>query len=188
MDTKKIVMKLCSGSYNNNDAINKVIGYISTDEHKPVPINGYGFFPTTADNAINSFQSVDNFMSEFYPDDVRKLWHFVISFDNSFDYNQVLTIAKRLSDRLYNYGYYTFYGIHHLNSKDDSSNRGYHIHFAIQYFSYDIYILPLYPYLLKEILDKFAITLESDYRNHLISTYKTTDLSSFSLVEVKRCF
>lgn len=102
MDSKSIVIKLFTGPYNNSDAINSVLGYISTDNHKPVPIGGYGFFPITVDTAIKAFQFVDDSMQKFYPDN-QKVWHLTISCDSSFNYTEVLYIAERFSSKLYDY-------------------------------------------------------------------------------------
>lgn len=187
MDKKSIVIKLFTGPYNNSDAINSVLGYISTDNHKPVPIGGYGFFPITVDTAIKAFQFVDDSMQKFYPDN-QKVWHLTISCDSSFNYTEVLYIAERFSSKLYDYGYYTFYGIHHPDSKDKSPKRSYHIHIGIQYFSYNMYVFPLDWHSLKKRLEEFAFNLEYDHRQKLISMYKTTDLSSFPLIKVSRCF
>ena len=151
-----IIMKLVKSAYSNSDAINKVIGYISTNEHKPVLIGGYGFFPPTADNAIASFTEVDN--RNLTDSNSRKLWHLILALDNTFSYRHILNIANSISSIYESNGHHNFFGIH--TPKTPKEGRGSHIHFAIQYYGYSYYYPPLTP-------DRFYAILE--YQTDMLS-------------------
>ena len=162
----KLIVKVPVGNYENSDAINRLIGYISTENHHPVLIGGYGFFPVTVANAIDEFNRKDSAMSKFEPSQ-RKVWHLIYAFDITISYSLALFIASRVALYCHRKGFLVFYGLHSPDS--NNKQRGFHIHFCIQYYNYNFYKSNLeYGYFLN-ILDKLSKDLIKTFPNITIN-------------------
>lgn len=155
-----IIIKKAPGEYNNSDAFNKTIGYISN--HNSIIIGGYGFIPLTADNAIETFNNLDDSMYKIYPIE-RKLWHIIFSFDNTFSYDTVYHLSTNFCKYLSQNGFYSFYGIHHPDS--NFNLREYHVHFCIPTFPSCIYY-PWNPKFVLSLLENYIQKMRSDYENY----------------------
>ena len=146
----KIIIKIPKGTYSNADAINKLIGYIATDNHQLALIGGFGFFPITADSAIEEFNKIDSKMSK-YSSCSKKVYHLIMALDNTFRMSQAVMFANYIASTYASNGFFVFYGIHDpMNTKE---HRGVHIHFCIQYYSYNCYRRNLSPDFFMDILE-----------------------------------
>lgn len=131
-----LLVKIPEGEYSNDDAINRLIGYISTDNNRPVPIGGYGFYPVNVETAIESFNAIDSKMKDLRPCN-RKVWHLIVSIKESMADYMALYIADLIALGFSMSGYCVFYGLHNLDKHD--KERNYHLHFCIQCHSYSPY-------------------------------------------------
>ncbi len=123
-----IILKIIDSLYDNPDAIPSLLHYIARDD--TVYTGGYGFYPMTADVATECFQEVQDIQMQL-PD--RRLWHLILSFSPIYSLHSILTIAYEIAELFSNDEYLILYGLH---EKKEKLGKRYHIHFAIQAFSY----------------------------------------------------
>lgn len=116
------------GFYTSADAIQNVIGYCS--HCGKVTIGGYGFYPATYTKAIEMFHIVQE-SAPHAPE--RNIWHLIIAFRKNKTASFALSIANQIASLFYS-EYLVLYGIH--DKRNSSSDRGYHLHFAISSTSY----------------------------------------------------
>lgn len=122
------ILKIVPSSYTNIDAIENVLTYIA-DHPIHDGCNGVGCSSNAAD-AITDFQ----YTQELYDKaDGKQLRHYIIAFKPSYEIDTygIYNIAYAIGYYFFSQGYQTFYGIHWNNS----SEGGYHIHYAVNHVS-----------------------------------------------------
>ena len=87
----KIRIEVFPGTYDNDDVYNRVLGYIGQKTY----LGGYGFFCGPGPTIIEQFQ-LSEYYSRFQND--QKIWHFVITFSESWKHQQILSIGRNASN------------------------------------------------------------------------------------------
>lgn len=144
----EIRIEVFKGDYDNGDAYNRVLGYIA---HKTY-IGEYGFSCNTELSVVDQFRLSETHSINFSD---RKIWHFIITFAEHWNYNSLLWIAINVSN-IFAMGYQIFFGL-------DTDGHSPHLHFGVNAFSYH----PDYPILDDERMHKKM----SDIQKFLMKKY-----------------
>lgn len=138
-----IRIEVFSGSYDNDDVYNRVLGYIGQKTY----LGGYGFSCNSDSTIIEQFQ-----LSEYYSrfQSNQKIWHFIITFSGSWRHQQLLSIGQIVSN-LFKDNYQVLFGL-------DTDKKIPHLHFGVNVFSYN----PLTPVLDQEKMKEYMLTIQ-DY-------------------------
>ena len=138
-----IRIEVLPGSYDNDDAYNKVLGYIGQKTY----LGGYGFSCIPDFTIIEQFQASEEY-SRFQ--NTQKIWHFAITFSESWRHQQLLCIARDVS-AFFKDSYQVLFGL-------DTDKKIPHLHFGVNAFSYD----PLVPVLDQEKMKEYMLAVQ-DY-------------------------
>lgn len=138
-DIQIIVME---GKYDNDDAYNCVLGYIGQKAY----LGGYGFHYIPELSIIEQFKMSETFSNY---SGSRKIWHFVITFQQSWNHINLLEIAVQ-SAKLFSPDYQVLFGL-------DLEGTTPHLHFGVNAFSYH----PDTPILSEEIMDYYLRHIQS---------------------------
>lgn len=138
-----IRIEVFPGKYDNDDAYNRVLGYIGQKTY----LGGYGFSCGPGPTIIEQFQ-----LSEHYSrfQNAQKIWHFVITFSESWRHQQLLCIGRDISE-FFKDSYQVLFGL-------DTDKKIPHLHFGVNAFSYD----PLVPVLGQEKMKEYMLAVQ-DY-------------------------
>lgn len=117
-----IRIEVFPGSYDNDDAYNKVLGYIGQKTY----LGGYGFSCIPDFTIIEQFQASEEY-SRFQ--NTQKIWHFAITFSESWRHQQLLCIARDVS-AFFKDSYQILFGL-------DTDGRRPHLHFGVNAFSFN---------------------------------------------------
>lgn len=143
-DIQIIVME---GNYENYDAYNCLLGYISQKAY----LGGYGFLCTPDSTIVEQFK-ISEINSNFTSS--RKMWHFIITFQTVWKDISLLEIAVQTA-QLFASEYQILFA---LDLKGTP-----HLHFGVNAFSYH----PDSPILSKEILDGYLKNIQEQlYRQY----------------------
>lgn len=146
-----------NGSYNNEDAYNRVIGYISNKEY----IGGYGFHCDESLPIIEQFR-----LSEIYSsyDNPQKIWHFWITFSSSLDHTYLLNMAVGIAG-IFSQEFQVIFG---LDTQDKNKKRCRpHLHFGINAFSYYPDIPPLTKDKMMVYIEEISDLLRRNYSKNI---------------------
>lgn len=116
------LIKIFPGDYSNLDAYNRITDYIL---QKPY-VGGYGFtLPLTKSTVIKQLEA-SNLASTYNGD--RFVWHFIISIPRIKKHSTLLLLAEKIAT-LFTRDYQILYAL-------DLDPGHYHLHFAINAYSY----------------------------------------------------
>ena len=136
------------GSYDNEDAYNRVIGYISNKTY----FGGYGFYYSqNPDNSI-----IQQFkLSETYSNhkNSQKIWHFYITFSKRQSLTDLLKLADQIA-LIVARQYQIVYGL-------DTDEGRPHLHFGVNAFSYH----PDIPVLTPESMQDYLTNLQKELQH-----------------------
>lgn len=156
----EIRIETFKGDYDNDDAYNRVIGYISGKEY----ISGYGFKCDENISIIRQFSLSEEYS---YYNNGQKLWHFIITFSDPWSHTHLLqmadTVSKYFSDK-----YQVFFGLD-LERKGNTQRKSYmpHLHFCVNAFSYHPGIPPLSKDKMRSYLDGIQQYLSGTYNKNV---------------------
>ncbi len=98
-----IRIEAVKGSYDNDNAYNRVIGYVSNKSY----FCGYGFFCHPEISIIEQFRRSETHSNH---KSVQKIWHFYITFSGRWKHDDLLNLANQIT-RLFSPGYQIVYGL-----------------------------------------------------------------------------
>lgn len=119
-----IRIEVFSGGYDNEDAYNKVLGYISNKTY----FGGYGFTFNSPLPVIEQFRLSETCSSHSKDSGGQKIWHFIITFTNSPKHSELLILADQTSLD-FSAKYQIMYGL-------DTEKGNSHLHFGVNAFSF----------------------------------------------------
>lgn len=125
-------IEVFNGPYDNDDAYNRVLGYISNKLY----CNGYGFSYDRSFSIIEQFRLSEKYSA--YQND-RKIWHFAITFASNLGHTYLLNMASEAA-LMFASDYQAFFG---LDTKKSNGEYSPHLHFAVNAFSYKPQTEPL---------------------------------------------
>lgn len=128
-----IQITVMAGGYDNEDVYNRVLGYIGQKAY----LGGYGFRCIPKLSIIEQFQMSETFSNY---SNSRKIWHFAITFLDSWKNICLLEIAVQAA-KLFSSDYQVLFAL-------DLEGAAPHLHFGINAFSYH----PDTPVLSEEII------------------------------------
>ena len=134
------------GEYSNDDAYEKVLGYISNKSY----IGGFGFTCNPDISIIQQFQLSQDY-SHYSAE--RKMWHFIITFSTSWTHQSLLQLASDVP-KGFAWNYQIMFGL-------DTEGRP-HLHFGVNAFSYH----PDSPVLSEELMHNYLKQLQDYLQNH----------------------
>lgn len=120
-----IRIEVFNGSYDNDDAYNRLLGYVSNKSY----CNGYGFNYDSSLPIIEQFRLSEEY-SEYYHN--QKMWHFIITFSANLSHTYLLNMAMGVSLK-FAPEYQILFG---LDTKISDGRYHPHLHFAVNAFSY----------------------------------------------------
>lgn len=138
-DIQIIVME---GNYNNSEAYNCVLGYIAQKAY----LGGYGFRCTPELSIIDQFEISESLSNH---SGFRKIWHFIITFQKSWDHTYLLGIGVQAA-KLFSSDYQVLFAL-------DLEGAEPHLHFGVNAFSYH----PNAPILSEEIMDNYLKQIQN---------------------------
>ena len=151
---KNSIIKLPAGLYSNEDVYERVLYYVSHKDY----IGGYAIFPPfNTDYIVKQFQISED--TSFYSSE-RKIWHFIISVSNIRSHQNLLLLAERIAF-LFSYNYQVLYAL-------DLETGKYHLHFAVNAYSYHPKTEPLSDFLFLQYVEKIKVILSETFPNHPI--------------------
>lgn len=154
-----IRIKNIPGNYENGDVYNCLLGYIS----KKAYIGGFGFACTPELSIIEQFRLSE--ICSKHPGS-RKMWHFIITFQEEWGTNSLLTMAIRVSS-LFAERYQILWGL-------DYDKKIPHLHFGMNAFSYHLNIPPLSEIEMHECLAHIQQMLQKENPNKTVTLKFTT--------------
>ena len=137
-----IRIETIDGSYDNEEAYNNVIGYITNKSY----FYGYGFYCHPDISIIKQFKlsrDCSNHTNE------QMVWHFYITFSERWKHGDLLILANQIA-LLFSPNYQIIYGL-------DTEERNPHLHFGVNAFSYH----PDVPILSTELMHNCLINLQN---------------------------
>ena len=150
MKTSTIRLEIAPGAYDNDDAYEKVIGYIM----KKHVIGGYGYNPFEIGNIIPQFE-LSKLTS--HQTSQRNIWHFYITFSDIRNVEELYTIADMFA-QLFAPHYQIIFGV-------DIKGKP-HLHFAVNAYSYHPDIPTLTHFLIEPIMHNILHLLHIYYPSH----------------------
>lgn len=145
------------GDYNNEDAYNRVLGYIAQKKY----IGGFGFSCTPELSIVKWFQ-LSEFYSNYSNTKKRKIWHFTITFQKEWDNHSLISMAVWVSG-IFREKYQSLWGV------DYSPGTTPHLHFGINAFSYHPDIPPLSETEMHGLLENLLRHLQQLYPSKTVS-------------------
>ena len=129
------IFKIMSPKYQNSDAVEKTIRYITGNNNAPkdkvLSVGGYGVDYENHENAIEQFKITK---SVYHKEDKRQLLHMVVSFDDKREKNlqkaDIEELGYQIGRLLSRESYQTIWGIH-------GNTDHIHIHYIINSVSYE---------------------------------------------------
>lgn len=129
------VIKIVSGKYQNKDAVEKTIRYITGNNNAPkdkvLSVGGLGVDYGNYQNAIEQFKITK---SVYHKEDKRQVLHMVVSFDskkeNSLQETDIEELGYQIGKLLSRESYQIIWGIH-------GNTDHVHIHYIINSVSYE---------------------------------------------------
>lgn len=116
-----IRIEVFSGSYSNDDAYNRVLGYIGQKTY----LGGYGFSCNSHSTIIKQFQLSEQYSHYKNP---QKIWHFIITFSEPWKHYDLLCMGVHVS-AVFKDHYQILFGL-------DTIGQNPHLHFGVNAFSY----------------------------------------------------
>lgn len=163
-NTTNIRLKVCRGSYDNDDAYENVLNYLMAKQFWA----GYGFpsyEPCTVIESFRKSKSYSNHTSD------RNIWHFVITFDRQWNPN-VLYILANIITYHFSSQYQIVFAVD-TESKTSSHTKkkslNTHLHFAVNNYSYH----PDTPTLTPEIMREYCISILAYLKQHIPGAHNT---------------
>jgi hypothetical protein len=125
----KCIVKYVYGKYENTDATENVLHYISDHPIKN-GCNGIGC-SSNENTAIKDFHATQKL---YHKSDGKQLRHIVVAFTESMVINaiNIQYIAYAIAHYFFNQGFQVYYGIHNSNFSD----KAFHIHLAVNHVSF----------------------------------------------------
>lgn len=138
------------GSYNNENAYNRVIGYISNKTY----FGGYGFYysPNPDSSIIQQFKLCETCSNQ---KNNQKIWHFYITFFKRQNLTDLLKLADQIA-LIFARQYQIVYGL-------DTDEGRPHLHFGVNAFSYHPDIPVLTPESMQDYLTNLQRELQHRY-------------------------
>lgn len=113
-----------NGSYNNEDAYSKVLGYISNKTY----FGSYGFNFSSHLPITGQFQINEIYSAHCQNPDRQKIWHFILTFADRLKDTELLALADQTA-LLFSAEYQVMYGL-------DKEKGNLHLHFGVNAFSF----------------------------------------------------
>ncbi len=137
-----------SKDYSNDDAYERVLGYISQKKY----IGGFGFTCSPELSIIRQFQLSQE--CSLYSAE-RKMWHFIITFASAWPHLSLLQLASVVA-KAFSPEYQILFGV------DTEGGSNPHLHFGVNAFSYH----PEHPVLSEELMHDYLKQLQIFLQNH----------------------
>ena len=142
-----------AGSYSNPDVFEHVLTYVSKKNY----IGGCAlFYPLTRDSVIKQYYMAEE--NSLYNTEHR-IWHFSVSVSNVRSHRRLILLAEKIAT-LFASQYQVYYSLELKPGK-------YHLHFAVNAFSYHPEVQPLTEPIFDQYLEAIRVVLLQEFPTHM---------------------